>query len=228
MSRPVLDLSLYVVTDSALCGHRGVPGTVRAAVSGGATVIQVRELAAARDVCRLAEAVHRALTGTGVPLLINDRLDVALAVGAEGVHLGQSDLPVSHARRVGGPDLLIGWSVSSVREAEQAGALPEGTVDYLGVGPVFATLTKPQAAPPLGLAGTEQVRAATGLPCVAIGGIHSSNAEQVRATGVNGIAVVSAVCGAADPKAAASALRRNQSAGGDSDLQRADHCRHRP
>lgn len=209
MSRPAPDFSLYVVTDTALCGRRGVVDTARAAVRGGATAIQVREpKASTRDLCRLAEAVHLALIGTGVPLLVNDRLDVALAVGAEGVHLGQSDLPVPAARRVAGPDLLIGLSVSTVREAEEADVLPAGTVDYLGVGPVFATRTKTEAAPPLGLSGTQEVRAATRLPCLAIGGVDSSNAVQVRATGVHGIAVVSAVCATKDPEAAARSLRR--------------------
>lgn len=215
MTRPVLDLSLYVVLDSALCGERGVVATAQAAVSGGATAIQVREPAAStRDLCRLAEAVHQALAGTDVPLLINDRLDIALAVGAEGVHLGQSDLPPSHARRVAGGDLLIGLSVSGVPQTDEAKALPQAMLDYLGVGPVFATATKPLAAPPLGLSGLAQVRAAARLPCVAIGGINSSTAEQVRATGVDGIAVVSAVCAASDPKAAAAILRPAQLGGG--------------
>lgn len=209
MSPPALDLSLYLVADSALCADRGAVATVQAAVRGGATLVQVREPAATtRELSCLAEAVHLALAGTGVPLLVNDRLDVALAVGAEGVHLGQRDLPAVDARRIAGTDLLIGLSVSDLAETAEANALPTGTVDYLGVGPVFATATKPLAAPPLGLDGTAEVRAATGLPCVAIGGINSSTAGQVLATGVNGIAVVSAVCGTPDPQAAAALLRR--------------------
>lgn len=211
MTRPGLDLSLYVVTDSALCGDRGVVATVQAAVRGGATAVQVREpQTTTRQLCALAEAVHRELVGTGVSLLVDDRLDVALAVGAEGVHLGQSDLPAVEARRIAGPELLIGLSVSTLDEVADAESLPPGTVDYLGVGPVFRTATKPLAGPPLGLQLTARVRAATGLPCVAIGGIDTSNAKQVRATGVDGLAVVSAVCAAADPQAAAVALRRAQ------------------
>lgn len=211
MTRPGLDLSLYVVADTALCGDRGVVATVQAAVHGGATAVQVREpQATTRQLCELAEAVHQALAGTGVPLLVDDRLDVTLAVGAEGVHLGQSDLPAVQARRIAGPDLLVGLSVSTLDQVADADSLPPGTVDYLGVGPVFATATKPLAAPPLGLQLTARVRAATGLPCVAIGGIDTSNAAQVRATGVHGLAVVSAVCAAPDPQAAAVALRRAQ------------------
>ena len=209
-----LDLSLYLVTDAALCGVRGVPATVQRAVRGGVTAIQVREpLAGTRELCELARAVQQVLMGTGVPLVVNDRLDVALAVGAEGVHLGQSDLLAADARRLGGPDLLVGLSVSTVVEAAAVAALPDGTVDYLGVGPVFATSTKPLAAPPLGLAGLTEVVLASSLPAVAIGGIDCSNAEAVRGTRVSGIAVVSAICGAEDAEAAARVLSRS-SAGG--------------
>ncbi len=211
MTRPAVDLRLYVVADTALCGTRTVVATILSAVRGGATAVQVREpLATTRQLCQLAETVHHALASTGVPLLINDRLDVALAVGAEGVHLGQSDLPATWARRIAGPDLLVGLSVSNLEQTAAANALPAGTVDYLGVGPVFATLTKPLAAPALGLELTARLAAGASLPCVAIGGIHTGNAAQVRATGVDGIAVVSAVCAAPNPEAAAAALCRTE------------------
>lgn len=202
-------LGLYLVADSRLCGARGVVATVTAAVRGGVTAVQVREPGAGtRDLCRLAEAVHDSLAGTGVPLFVNDRIDVALAVGAEGVHLGQRDLPADHARRIAGDRaLLIGVTVSNPSEVAAARALPAGTVDYLGLAPVFATKTKPEAGPGLGLTGTRGLRSIAGdVPCVAIGGITAANAEQVRETGVDGIAVVSAICAAADPEAAASAL----------------------
>lgn len=211
MTRPAVDLRLYVVADTALCGTRTVVATILSAVRGGATAVQVREpLATTRQLCQLAETVHHALASTGVPLLVNDRLDVALAVGAEGVHLGQSDLPATWARRIAGPDLLVGLSVSNLEQTAAANALPAGTVDYLGVGPVFATLTKPLAAPALGLELTARLAAGASLPCVAIGGIHTGNAAQVRATGVDGIAVVSAVCAAPNPEAAAAALCRTE------------------
>ncbi len=211
MTRPAVDLRLYVVADTALCGTRTVVATILSAVRGGATAVQVREpLATTRQLCQLAETVHQALASTGVPLLVNDRLDVALAVGAEGVHLGQSDLPATWARRIAGPDLLVGLSVSNLEQTAAANALPAGTVDYLGVGPVFATLTKPLAAPALGLELTARLAAGASLPCVAIGGIHTGNAAQVRATGVDGIAVVSAVCAAPNPEAAAAALCRTE------------------
>ena len=202
MSRPRLDLDLYLVTDTALCGERGVVQTVARAVSGGVTAVQLREpRATTRQLCALGRALLDVLAGTGVPLLVNDRLDVALAVGAQGVHLGQSDLPAQDAHRLA-PDLLLGLSVSTAAEVAEA---PDW-LDYLGVGPVEATPTKPEAAAPLGLAGTAALVRSARVPCVAIGGIGPANAAAVRATGVAGIAVVSAVCAAPDPRAAAAAL----------------------
>jgi thiamine-phosphate pyrophosphorylase len=206
VTRP-LDLTLYLVTDTVLCGDRGVVETVRIALAGGVTAVQVREpRATTRQLCALGETVHEVLAGTGVPLIVNDRLDVALAIGAEGVHLGQSDLAPEHARSLGGVDLLIGLSVSTLEQVAWAASLPPGRLDYLGVGPVRATTTKPEAAAPLGLSGTAKLVAASPLPCVAIGGIGVGNAAAVRATGVAGLAVVSAICTAADPAAAAAAL----------------------
>lgn len=202
------DLSLYLVTDTVLCGDRGVLTTVAQAVAGGVTAVQLRDpLASGRELYALALALRDLLAGTGVPFVVNDRLDVALAVGADGVHLGQGDLPVDAARRLAPLGFLIGLSVSTVAEVEQVAQLPAGTVDYLGVGPVFDTATKPLAPPGLGVQRTARVRAATALPCVAIGGIDAGNAAQVLATGVDGVAVVSAVCRAADPARAAYELR---------------------
>lgn len=207
MSRAV-DLDLYLVADSALCGRRGLLPTVAAAVAGGVSVVQLREPGATtRELCRLASALQEVLSDARVPLVVNDRVDVALAVEASGVHLGQSDLDVQTARRLGGEEMLIGLSVSTLEEVAQAARLPAGTVDHLGIGPVFATATKPDAAQPLGLAGTTALRIAASLPCVAIGGISAANVDQVRATGVAGVAVVSAICAADDPAAAAVRLR---------------------
>ncbi len=206
MSRPV-DLTLYLVTDTRLCGERGVVETVRLALAGGISAVQVREpYATTRQLCALSVAVLEVLTGTGVPLIINDRLDVALAVGADGVHLGQGDLDPEDARRLGGPDLVIGLSVSTLEQVAHAASLPSGSLDYLGVGPVQATATKPEAAAPLGLSGTAQLVAASPLPCVAIGGVGAANAAAVRGTGVAGLAVVSAICASTDPAVAAAAL----------------------
>ena len=203
MSRPPLDLDLYLVTDTALCGPRGVVETVRRALPGGVSAVQVRDpRATTRELCALSRALLEVLAGTGVPLLVDDRLDVALAVGAQGVHLGQSDLPAEDAHRIA-PELLLGLSVSTAAQV----ALAPDWLDYLGVGPVHATPTKPEAAAPLGLEGTAALVGQARVPCVAIGGIGPANAAAVRATGVAGLAVVSAVCAADDPASAAAALR---------------------
>ncbi|SDT17632.1 thiamine phosphate synthase [Actinopolymorpha singaporensis] len=206
-----LDLSLYLVTDTALCGPRGVAATVREAVAGGVSAVQLRDPGATtRDLLRTGAQVREVLAGTGVPLFVNDRADVAHALGADGVHLGQSDLPPEHARDLLGPRVWIGLSAHTSGQLDRALALPRGTVNYLGVGPVFPQATKPDAASPLGLAFLAELvatAAAGGLPSVAIGGIGPDNAAAVRATGVAGIAVVSAVCGRPDPAAAARVLR---------------------
>lgn len=204
-----LDLSVYLVTDTELCGARGVPRTVREAVAGGATVVQVRDpRATGRQLCELVTAVRAELAEfPAVPLLVDDRLDVALAAGADGVHLGQSDVPPEQARRIA-PELLIGWSVSDAAELAETAAFPPGTVDYLGIGPVFGTPTKPEAAPALGVAGLRELTAATELPAVAIGGVHADNAAEIAATGVRGLCVVSEICAAADPASAAARLRK--------------------
>lgn len=207
-----IDLRLYLVTDSELCAGRGVGATVAAAVEGGVTAVQVRDpRATARALFDLSRDLVAMLSGTGVAVVVNDRLDVALAAGAAGAHLGQSDLPPVEARRIAGPAAVIGWSVTNLAQARAAAALPPGTLDYLGVGPVYATSTKPDAAAPLGpelMAGLVEVAADSGLACVAIGGIDRARAAAVMARGAVGVAVISAICGAADPGAAARALRR--------------------
>ncbi|WP_432546760.1 thiamine phosphate synthase [Kineococcus sp. SYSU DK004] len=206
-ARERFDPSLYLVTDTALCGDRGVVDTVRAAVAGGVSAVQVRAKDAAdRELLELVRRVRDALAGTGVALLVDDAVDVALLAGADGVHLGQSDLPAEEVRRLVGPDLLLGLSVSDVAGVRAA---PAGALDYLGVGPVWATPTKPLAAPPLGPGGVREVVAAAAeraLPCVAIGGVHGHNVEQLRGLGLAGTCTVSEVCAAEDPAAAAAGL----------------------
>jgi len=209
MTTPVSSsmLRLYLVTDRVLCGERGVVETVRQALTGGVTIVQLRDHdATTRELLDIARQLRQVTADSGVPFVVDDRLDVALAVGADGVHLGQSDLHPVDARRIAGPDLVIGHSVSSVAEVEEIADWPVGTVDHLGVGPVHATPTKPNAAPPLGIDGVRAVAAATALPTVAIGGITSAEVASLRAAGVDGVAVVSAICAAADPTAAAQQL----------------------
>ena len=205
------DLSLYLVTDPTLCGERGILATVEAAVKGGVSAVQLRDKdAPARAISQLALALMEILKVYGIPLLINDRLDVALAVGADGVHLGQSDLRADAARKIAGPKLIIGLSVSQAEEITQAHSLPPGTVDYLGIGPIFSTSTKKDARDPLGLDATAKLRRSTQLPCIGIGGITAENAASAWSAGLDGIAVVSAICAADDPKYAAKALRSSR------------------
>jgi thiamine-phosphate pyrophosphorylase len=211
MSRP-FDPTLYLVTDTALCRPRPVADVVRAAVAGGVTTVQVRDKTASRrELLELTRAVQAALADRpDVALWVNDAVDVALLAGADGVHVGQDDLPPAEVRALLGPDRLLGFSVSSVAELDVARALPAGTVDLVGIGPVWTTPTKPDAGSALGPDGVralaEAARAA-GSTTVAIGGIDASRAAEVAATGVDGVCVVSAVCTAPDPEAAARALR---------------------
>ena len=200
------DYSLYLVTDRALARGRATAEIVREAVAGGVTCVQLREKnGGTREFLDEARTVQAALRGTGVPLLVNDRVDVALAVGADGVHLGQRDMPIADARRLGPSGWIIGVSAECVEDAIRAEQ--EGT-DYIGVSPVFATPTKTDTALPLGLAGLRQMRAAVRLPLVAIGGIHASNAREVIRAGADGLAVVSAIVSADSPREAARQLRR--------------------
>jgi thiamine-phosphate pyrophosphorylase len=210
MRLPAEQLRLYLVTDTALCTAlpgRTVADVVRQAVAGGVTCVQLRDkTASTRDLVALARAVQHSLSGTGVPLVINDRIDVALACGAQGVHLGQSDMGVADARRLLPEHVFLGLSVERMADVHEAQQLNPEWVDYFGVSPVFATPTKTDTAPPWGLAGLAQVRAATALPLVAIGGVSAQCASDLRAAGADGLAVVSAICAATDPKAAAQAL----------------------
>lgn len=197
-------LALYLVTDSRLSLGRPLLEVVEAAILGGVTCVQLREKHLdTRDFIAQARALHPLLQRHRVPLVINDRIDVALAVEADGVHLGQSDMPVEDAVRLLGPGVFVGLSVETLADVAQARHLP---VDYLGVSPVFATPTKTDTLTPWGLEGLQQVRAQTALPLVAIGGIEAQNAASVLQHGADGLAVVSAICSAADPRAAAAQL----------------------
>jgi thiamine-phosphate pyrophosphorylase len=208
MNRRALDPTLYLVTDVDACGARGVTETVKSAVAGGVTAVQLRDLrATTRELLNTACELRELLAGTPVCFIVNDRLEVALAAGADGVHLGQSDLPVEAAREIAGPRFIIGWSVTNVAEARIAASLPPGTIDYIGAGPVFPTPTKADAAPPIGVDGLRAVCALSSLACVAIGGITAARTAELFTTGIAGIAVVAAICAAEDPRAAAAELR---------------------
>jgi len=205
MRRPLQEaLRLYLVTDQANLHGRSLLDVVRAAVQGGVSCVQLREKElCTRDFVALARAIKQALDPWAVPLVINDRVDVALACRAHGLHLGQSDMPVELARQMLPPEVFIGLSVENLTDVQRSLSQP---VDYLGVSPVFATPTKTDTALPWGLDGLRQVRGLSTLPLVAIGGIHPSNAAQVLQAGADGLAVVSAICAADDPAAAAHEL----------------------
>lgn len=199
------DLTLYVVTDPAPGGWRSLVDIVAAALRGGTTIVQLRDKhAETRELVEQARALHEVCAQAHVPLVINDRVDVALASGADGVHVGQSDMPPADARRMLGLDAIVGVSVRSIEElraAERDGA------SYVAANGVWSTPTKTDFGSPLGLDGLRELVRATSLPMVAIGGIHESNAGSVAETGAAGVAVVSAVMRAADPAAACRRLR---------------------
>jgi thiamine-phosphate pyrophosphorylase len=204
VSRKALDVRLYLVTDRPLCMGRDLAEIVLGAVKGGTGVVQLREKSAPfEEFVDLGRRLKSLLDPFGVPLIINDRVDVALAVGAGGVHLGQTDAPVAEARQLLGRDAVIGLSVECM---DQVLAAEELDVDYLGVSPVFATRTKPEAAAPWGLEGLKRVRAVSRHRLVGIGAITSSNAAEVIRSGAHGVAVVSAICSAGDPQMAARQL----------------------
>ncbi len=203
-------LRLYLVTDRPLSLGRDLDWIVAEAVRGGTTMVQLREKEAdTRDFVALGLKLKELLTPLGIPLLINDRIDVALAVDADGVHIGQSDMPYAIARRLLGPDRIIGLSVETMDEVAEANALD---VDYVAVSPVYGTPTKTDTAEPFGLEGLRKAAALSRHPVVAIGGMNERTAADVFAAGADGIAVVSAICSAPDPCAAARRLREIASA----------------
>ena len=210
-------IGLYLVTDTAQCGGAdGVVATAVAAAEQGVDMVQLRDHGAStRELSALATRLIDALDGSGVPLVVDDRLDIALAVGAGGVHLGQSDLDPVAARRLadaaGVPGFHIGCSVSTGEQVLAAGRLPRGTVDLLGIGPYRATPTKPDAAQPLGLDGVSRLADAAwsiGQPNVVIGGVKRDDVAPLVAAGAQGVAVVSAICAHPDPALATRELRR--------------------
>jgi thiamine-phosphate pyrophosphorylase len=205
--KPAFDLRLYLVTDRVLSGSRGVVDTVAAAVAGGVTLVQVRSPGAAgRSFVEEARALKALLSPLGVPLIVNDRVDVALAADADGVHVGQGDIDPLAVRAMLGPGRIIGLSVGSPAEW-QASAHQLAAVDYIGTGPVFGTSTKTDAGAAIGCDGLAAVVAHSHLPVVAIGGIGPGNAAAVLSARPQGIAVVSAIMAAEDPGRAARDLR---------------------
>lgn len=200
------DPSLYLVTDQGLSKGRPVDYIVEQAVKGGVTMVQLREKnTSTRDFVKLAAQIKLLLSPFNVPLIINDRLDVALAVDADGLHIGREDMPYAIARKILGKDKIIGLSVETIEEAKEVNNLD---VDYIGLSPVFLTSTKPELGHALGLDGIREIAAFSKHIMVAIGGINSDNAADVLKAGAHGLAVVSAISSADNPAGAAMELRQ--------------------
>src|SRR5580692_503068 len=205
-----VDLRLYAIVDPEHTGGHGLVDLARAVAAGGATLVQLRDkVSSTPAMVERARALKAALAPFGVPLIVNDRVDVALAAQADGVHVGQEDMAVEEARRRLGPGPFIGLSVRTV---EQAAAAPLALLDYVGIGGVYATTSKVSGRSPIGLDGLRKVvqvlRGRIGnFPSCGIAGITAANAEPVIAAGADGVSVISALSHRPDPQAAARELR---------------------
>lgn len=195
-----IDYTLYLCTDRDLMSTDTIEESVEQAVKGGCTVVQLREKhCSSKEFYELAVRVKKITDGYHVPLIINDRVDIALAVDAAGVHIGQSDLPASVVRNIIGKDKIIGVSAAKLEEAVKA---VEDGADYLGVGAMFATNTKTDARP-VTMEELKAIRAAVNVPIVVIGGINMNTLEQFKGMGIDGLAVVSAIIAEKDIEGAA-------------------------
>lgn len=200
MAVRVETLRLYLVTDPVLCPGNALLDTVAAAVRGGVTFVQLRDKnASTQQRTEMARALMAHLKGRGVPLVVNDDIEAAIASDADGLHVGQDDVDVSTARARLGPDKILGLSCETV---QQVRAADPTVVDYLGLGTVFATSTKTDHKPTIGLSGLAEMANAATLPNVAIGGLKANHVHDVFRAGSDGIAVVSAICGQPDPEQA--------------------------
>jgi thiamine-phosphate pyrophosphorylase len=204
MKQPA-DLSLYLVAGPADCASGDIIATVREAVAGGVTIVQLRDKTASdEEFTALGRKLKAELEGTGVPLVINDRVHLVETIGAHGIHVGVKDMPAREVRRIVGDNILIGTSINP----SDPTTLPDPAyVDHVGIGPVFATSTKPDHDTPIGFDGLARLIAQSRVPAVAIGGISNGHAGQALEAGAQGICVVSAIAGAADPRAAAHRLK---------------------
>jgi len=199
-------LRLYLVTDPILCAEQGVAQTVAAAVAGGVTFVQLRDkTASTADRVALARDLKDALVGTGVPLVINDDVAAAKAADVDGVHVGQDDMAAAEARAILGPGKIVGLSCEN---AAAVSAVDPRVVDYLGIGTVFATATKADHKPTIGIEGLAALCAMAPVPTVAIGGLKAMHARDVLTAGADGMAVVSAICGQPDPENAAKEIKQ--------------------
>ncbi len=197
---------LYLVTDEALCLHHSLEDVVSAAVKGGIGMVQIREKELnTREFISRAKALRRILTPSHIPLIINDRVDVALAVEASGVHIGQTDMPYPLARKLLGKNAIIGISVENEEQVLQAN---DWDVDYIAASPVFETATKTDIVTAWGLDGIQRIRQLSKHTLVGIGGLNSSNIKATIHAGLDSVAVVSAICSSPDPQRATEELCR--------------------
>jgi len=202
--KPEFDCSLYLVTDRGLAGNRDFEEIVVAAIRGGATLVQLREKTAdSGEFYKIACGIKRVTDFYHVPLIINDRADIALAVDAAGVHVGQSDIPAAAVRRIIGEEKILGVSARTVEEAEKA---ESDGADYLGVGAVFPTATKKDAEA-VSAETLRKICRAVEIPIVAIGGVNANSMDKLSGSGISGIAVVSAIMGVEKPETAARLLK---------------------
>jgi len=201
-----IDYSLCLVTDRGLSRGRTTQQIVEAALRGGVTCVQLREkTCSTREFITQALFIKDHLKRHNVPLIINDRVDIALAVNADGVHLGQSDMPIEMAKAILKDSMIIGISAESLKNAVQA---EKDGADYIGVGPIYATSTKTDTASPFGLEGLREIRRSVKIPLVGISGLNRENAGEVINNGADGVAVVSAIVAADDPEKAARELKK--------------------
>lgn len=199
-----IDYGLYLITDRSFLRGRDLKKVVEEAILGGVTLVQVREKSiSTREFYNVALEVKEVTKHYKVPIIINDRIDIAQAIDAEGVHLGQSDMPIKFARKILGKEKIIGISAGNVKEAVEA---ERDGADYLGIGTVFYTGTKKDIKTPIGIEGLKEVCDSVKIPSVAIGGVNETNFKEVLSTGVNGISVISAILGKDDIRQASKNL----------------------
>ncbi|MEA5008078.1 thiamine phosphate synthase [Clostridium tyrobutyricum] len=200
-----VDYSLYLVTDRRFIGEKPLKKAVEEAIIGGVTLVQIREKSAStREFYNVALEVKQVTSHYNVPIIINDRIDIAQAIDADGVHLGQSDMPLSIARKILGDKKIIGISTGNIEEALEA---ESGGADYIGIGTIFNTGTKKDTDNPLGVDGLKKVYGSVNIPAVAIGGINHDNFKDILSTGVDGIAVVTAILRSKNITSAAKQLK---------------------
>lgn len=202
-----IDYSLYLVTDRSFLKDKSIAESVEEAIKGGVTLVQVREKdASSRDFYKVALEIKQVTDKYKIPLIIDDRIDIAEAVDAAGVHLGQSDLPLKKAREILGSEKIIGISVGNASEAKEAEI---GGADYVGIGTIFFTGTKKDIKTPIGIEGLTEIVRSINIPSVAIGGIDQGNVKKVMSSGTSGVAVISAILGKENIQKAAEEFTKN-------------------